>query len=68
MIESSASSPSVLDIDIIEAVQYDDDDDLDDAKNVGSEPDNSDASADDPDETIKFGAKRMLNVISVRSQ
>ena len=54
VIESSASSPSVLDIDIIEAVQYDDDDDLDDAKNVGSEPDNSDAGADDPDETNKF--------------
>ena len=54
VIESSASSPSVLDLDIIEAVQYDDDDDLDDAKNVGSEPDNSDVGADNPDETNKF--------------
>ena len=36
VIESSASSPSVLDLDIIEAVKHDDDDDLDDAKNAGS--------------------------------
>ena len=65
IIEACTNGSSVLDIDTIEVLHHDDDDDSDDAKHVGSKPENSESGADNPDEKFEFSAITMMSMFLI---
>ena len=65
IIEACTNGSSVLDIDTIEVLHHDDDDDSDDAKHVGSKPENSESGADNPDEKFESSAITMMSMFLI---
>ena len=65
IIEACTNGSSVLEIDTIEVLHHDDDDDSDDAKHVGSKPENSESGADNPDEQFEASAITMMSMFLI---